>query len=130
MAKQLRVTPEKQLSTIVTLDALAPGGLAFYKDGSLFIAALDFVNSQGAILAVNPDGSGLRTIIPPLARYMPNDLVFDAQGGFYFIDFKGNATEPKGGVYYVSPDFSTIRPVLPNLSMTNGLALSPDGKFL
>nr|WP_081979777.1 SMP-30/gluconolactonase/LRE family protein [Dickeya chrysanthemi] len=33
-------------------------------------------------------------------------------------------------MYYVTPDFATIRPVLPNLSMTNGLALSPDGKTL
>jgi len=126
----LRVTPEKQLSTIVTLDALGPGGLAFHKDGSLFIAALDFVNGLGAILAVKPDGSGLRTIIPLLAGYMPNDLVFDAQGGFYFTDFKGTATDPQGGVYYVSPDFTTIKPVLSHLAMANGIALSPDGKFL
>ncbi|WP_211949764.1 SMP-30/gluconolactonase/LRE family protein [Cupriavidus yeoncheonensis] len=69
-------------------------------------------------------------IVPPVAGFMPNDLVFDARGGFYFIDFKGNATEPKGGVYYAAPDLTTIKPVLPNLAMANGLALSPDGKTL
>lgn len=126
----LRLTPDRQLFTVVALDALAPGGLAFHQDGRLFIAALDIPNSRGAIFAVNPDGSGLQEIIPPLAGYMPNDLVFDGQGGFYFTDFKGTATEPKGGVYYAAPDLSTIKPVLPNLAMANGVALSPDGKSL
>ncbi|CAN7666578.1 SMP-30/gluconolactonase/LRE family protein [Variovorax paradoxus] len=126
----LRLTPDKQLSTVVTLDALSPGGLAFHPDGRLFIAALDIPNGRGAIFAVNPDGSSLRAIVPAIAGYMPNDLVFDARGGFYFTDFKGNATEPKGGVYYTTPELTTIKPVLPNLAMANGLALAPDGKTL
>jgi lactonase len=126
----LRLTPAKQLFTVVTLAAFSPGGLAFHPDGRLFIAALDIPNSHGAIFAVHSDGSGLQAIVPPVAGYMPNDLVFDAKGGFYFTDFKGNATEPKGGVYYMAPDLATIRPVLPNLAMANGLALSPDGKTL
>lgn len=126
----LRLTPDRQLSTVVTLDALSPGGLSFHPDGRLFIAALDIPNGRGAIFAVNADGSGLQAIVPPVAGYMPNDLVFDARGGLYFTDFKGNATEPKGGVYYAAPDLSTIKPVLPHLAMANGLALSPDGKTL
>jgi lactonase len=126
----LRLTPARQLSTLVTLDTLSPGGLAFHPDGRLFIAALDIPNGRGAILAVQPDGSGLQAIVPPVTGYMPNDLVFDSKGGFYFTDFKGNATEPKGGVYYAAPDLTTIRPVLPNLAMANGLALGPDGKTL
>ncbi|MDF3887613.1 SMP-30/gluconolactonase/LRE family protein [Cupriavidus basilensis] len=126
----LRVTRDKGLSTVATLEALSPGGLAFHKDGRLFIAALDLQKGVGAIVAVKPDGSGMQAIIPPEAGYMPNDLVFDAQGGFYFTDFRGTSTEPKGGVYYVSPDLSTIKPVLPHLAMANGVALSPDGKAL
>jgi lactonase len=126
----LRLTPDRQLSTVVSLDRLSPGGLAFHKDGRLFVAALDIPNGVGAIMAVNLDGSGLQTIIPPEAGYMPNDLVFDAKGGFYFTDFKGTATDPKGGVYYASPDLTTIQPVLPRLAMANGVALSPNGKEL
>lgn len=126
----LRLTPDRQLSTVVTLDRLSPGGLAFHRDGRLFVAALDIPNEVGALMAVDLDGSGLETIIPPEAGYMPNDLVFDAQGGFYFTDFKGTATIPKGGVYYTAPDLETITPVLPNLAMANGVALSPDGKTL
>lgn len=126
----LRLTPDKKLSTVVTLDNLSPGGLAVHKDGRLFVAALDILNGRGAVVAVKPDGSGLQTIIPPEAGYMPNDLVLDIMGGFYFTDFKGTATEPKGGVYYTAPDLATIKPVLPNLAMANGIALSPDGKKL
>jgi lactonase len=126
----LRLTPDRQLSTVVSLDRLSPGGLAFHKDGRLFVAALDIPNGVGAIMAVNLDGSGLQAIISPEAGYMPNDLVFDANGGFYFTDFKGTATDPKGGVYYVASDLATIRPVLPHLAMANGVALSPDGKVL
>lgn len=126
----LRLTPDRQLTTVVTLDALSPGGLAFHKDGRLFIAAIDLGKGIGSITAVNPDGSVVETIIAPEAGYLPNDLVFDAQGGFYFTDFKGTATDPKGGVYYVAPDLKTVLPVLPHLAMANGIALSPDGKML
>jgi len=126
----LRLTPDKQLSTVVTLDALHPGGLALHRDGRIFIAALDIPGGSGGIFAVKPDGSGLQTIIPPVAGYMPNDLAFDAQGGFYFTDFQGTATEPQGGVYYVPPDFARATPVLPNLALANGVTLSPDGKTL
>lgn len=126
----LRLTPEKQKAVVVTMHDFAPGGLAFHKDGRLFIAALDLEKNLGTIVAVHSDGSGMETIIPPNAGYLPNDLVFDDQGGFYFTDFKGTATTPEGGVYYASPDFRTITPVLPHLAMANGVALSPDGKTL
>ena len=126
----LRLTPDKRLSTLVSLDQLGPGGLAIHKDGRVFIAGMDLTKGVGSILAVEPDGSGMRTVVPPEAGYMPNDLVFDARGGFYFTDFRGASTDPKGGVYYVSPDFGTITPVLPRLAMANGVALSPNGKEL
>lgn len=128
--KVMRLTPDRKLSTVVTLDGYAPGGLSFHRDGRLFIAGLNADFTKGIIVAVNPDGSGLEIILPPDAGYMPNDLVFDAQGGFYFTDFKGTATEPTGGVYYVSPGFKRVTPVIPRLAKANGVALSPDGKVL
>lgn len=126
----LRLTADKQRSTIATVTDFAPGGLALHKDGRLFIAALDLEKGMGTIVAVSPDGSGMETIIAPNAGYLPNDLVFDDRGGFYFTDFKGTATTPEGGVYYASPDFRTVTPVLPHLAMANGVALSSDGKTL
>ncbi|TDZ98500.1 Lactonase drp35 [Mycobacteroides salmoniphilum] len=126
----LRLTPDKQLSTVLGVDGLSPGGLAFGPDGHLFIAAMDVTRGIGSVLAVSPDGLELQTIVPRAAGYLPDDLVFDANGGFYFTDFRGSAADPMGGVYYVSPDFSTTSPVLPHLVMANGVALSPDGKQL
>ncbi|WP_420493579.1 SMP-30/gluconolactonase/LRE family protein [Sinorhizobium meliloti] len=126
----LRVTRDKQLSTLISLEKFGPGGVAVHKDGRIFIAAIDFKESKGEIIAVKPDGSGMQTIVPPDAGYMPNDLVFDAHGGFYFTDFRGSSTEPTGGVYYVASDSRAITPVLPRLAKANGIALSPDGKFL
>src|SRR5258708_22881364 len=79
---------------------------------------------------MQPDGTRVEEIVPTKAGYRPNDLVFDAQGGFYLTDFKGTSTEPKGGVYYVSPKGSPVTCVLPRVSMANGIALSSDGKNL
>jgi len=74
----LRLTPDKRLSTVVALDKLGPGGLAVHKDGRVFIAAMDIAKGVGSVMAVKPDGSGMRAIVPQEAGYMPNDLVFDA----------------------------------------------------
>ncbi len=126
----VRLTPGKQRSTVLTLKDFAPGGLAFNREGRLFIAALDLEKGLGTIVAVEPDGSGMETIVPPNAGYLPNDLVFDDRGGCYFTDFKGSAGNPEGGVHYISPDFRTIAPVMPHLAKANGIALSPDGKTL
>jgi lactonase len=126
----MRLTPDRKLSIVVTLDGYSPGGLSFHKDGRLFIAGLNENYTRGIIAAVNSDGSGLQTIIGPEAGYLPNDLVFDVHGGFYFTDFKGTATEPTGGVYYVLPDFTKVTPVILRLAKANGVALAPDGKVL
>ena len=71
-----------------------------------------------------------QTLIPSSAGYLADDLVFERNGGFYFSDFKGTSTQPAGGIYYVAPDFQTITPLLPNMSLANGVCLSPDGKAL
>ena len=122
-----RLTPDKQLSTVFSEKLLGPGGLAIHKDRRIFMAAVGDLKGPGSIVAIRPDGSGRQTIVPRDAGYVPNDLVFDSRGGFYFTDFRGISTDPQGGVYYVSPDFKTITPVLPHLAMANGIALSPSG---
>ncbi len=44
--------------------------------------------------------------------------------------FRGYSTNPLGGVYYVSPDFRTVTPIIQNISVANGIALSTDEKVL
>ncbi|HEY3683113.1 MAG TPA: SMP-30/gluconolactonase/LRE family protein [Streptosporangiaceae bacterium] len=59
----------------------------------------------------------------------PNDIVFDAAGGFYFTDL--GKTRPRdsdrGGLYYAQPDGSSITEVAYPLISPNGVGLSPDG---
>jgi len=69
------------------------------------------------------DGLGLRG---------PNDIVFDAHGGFYFTDMgKVRDTElDRGGVFYVQPDGSAASVIARPVMTPNGIALSPDGRTL
>lgn len=59
----------------------------------------------------------------------PNDLVFDADGGFWFTDHgKIRARErDHGGLYYATPDGSSITEVVYPLESPNGVGLSPEG---
>ena len=125
----LRLSPDRVLTTLYAEAALQPAGIAVHKDGRIFVAAVGNFTA-GRIIALQADGGEPQTIVPASAGYVPNDLVFDSNGGFYFTDFRGTSTDPTGGVHYVSPDFATITAVLPNMSAANGVALSPDGKVL
>src|SRR5262245_36225177 len=62
----------------------------------------------------------------------PNDIVFDAEGNFYFTDLgKSRARDrDRTGVFYASPDRTTIREILFPMESPNGIGLSPDGKTL
>ena len=62
----------------------------------------------------------------------PNDLVFDASGGFWFTDF-GRITgriQHLGSLYYAQADGSYIEEVIHPLFAPNGVGLSPDGQSL
>jgi gluconolactonase len=62
----------------------------------------------------------------------PNDLVFDAHGGFYFTDLgKMRPRESdRGAVYYARADGSLLQEIAFPLVMPNGIGLSPDGTTL
>lgn len=62
----------------------------------------------------------------------PNDIVFDAQGGFYFTDLgkrRGRSMD-RGAVYYAQPDGSSITEVVYPIETPNGVGLSADEKTL
>ena len=125
-SRVLRVTPDGRSSVILDQPGLRAGGLALHRDGRIFAAA----SGGGMIGFIDPANSRLEAVVPKTAGYAPNDLVFDRNGGFYFSDFKGSAIDPVGGVYYVAPDMRTATPVATHLALANGIALSPDGKYL
>jgi gluconolactonase len=62
----------------------------------------------------------------------PNDLVFDAYGGFYFTDYGKSRARDRdwGGVYYARADGSLIREIVHPMLTPNGIGLSPDGTCL
>ncbi len=62
----------------------------------------------------------------------PNDIVFDAQGGFYFTDLGKNygRHQDRGAVYYATPDGASITELVFPVNTPNGVGLSPDEKTL
>ncbi len=62
----------------------------------------------------------------------PNDLVFDADGGFWFTDHgvRDERTSDRTGVFYAHADGSGIREVIHPTDGPNGIGLSPDGATL
>jgi lactonase len=125
-----KMTPDKKVSTLFPRNSFASAGIGVHRDGRIFVAGLGNFKDTGSIYWIYPDGTGYTTVIPPSAGYLPDDLVFDGHGGFYFTDFRGSTNDPKGGVYYVAPDLRTVTPMLTNMAIANGVCLSPDGKVL
>jgi len=73
------------------------------------------------------------TSVPPAFLLRgPDDLVFDRDGGCWFTDWGKQRPTDRDitGVYYLSPDGSTLRQAIFPLNAPNGIALSPDGKWL
>lgn len=88
-----------------------------------WIEAVDLATSVSERLYDQCDGRPLNG---------PNDIVFDAAGGFWFTDHGKSRRHDRdiGAVYYAKPDGSRIDCVLPHLEGPNGIGLSPDGTRL
>lgn len=136
----------------------SPNGAALGPDGSVWVANSGgwcwtdlgggFLVPQGPGEVTQPEGfaggsiqrvdlaSGeFETIYTECAGHRlngPNDLVFDAEGGFWFSDYgKQRARDvDRGGVYYARADGSSIVEAAFPLDSPNGIGLSPDGAAL
>jgi gluconolactonase len=109
-------------------NSLPIGPAADYETGRI-----ERIDAQGSIqrLYTSCDGERLSA---------PNDLVFDAEGNFYFTDPihrnpqvrepMDQPTRRRGNVYYATTDGKHIRRVATNLQHPNGIGLTPDGKTL
>jgi gluconolactonase len=124
-----KVTPSGKCTTATNTHG-QPQGLKFHKDGRLF--GVD--RKRGVFWIDTKTGE-----VHDYMRYFnnenfhgPNDLIFDKTGGIYFTDPWGTSPlNPRGGVYYVSPEPEKhITRLANNLSFPNGIALSPDEKTL
>ena len=149
-----RVHPDGRQETIAEMPggpngaAMGPGGLVYVcNNGARFtpidmeggltfpgpttperyiggrIQTVDVATGAVTDLYTECDGNPLRA---------PNDIVFDAHGGFYFTDH--GMTEGRiahlTGIYYARSDGSAISEIVFPAHEPNGIGLSPDGNTL
>ncbi|MGI5158990.1 SMP-30/gluconolactonase/LRE family protein [Microbispora sp. CA-102843] len=112
------------------------GGMyAFEVGGFVFAGGIPADYTSGSIQAVDLSTGAVQTLYTeaegkPLRG--PNDLVFDAAGGFYFTDHgkSDGSTGDKGRLFYATPDGRSIKQIAGGMEGPNGIGLSPDGKRL
>jgi gluconolactonase len=147
-----RVWPNGRKSIIANLDG-GPNGAAMGPDGYCYVcnnggfnfkqradgrfvsagAADDYVT--GRIERVDIETGRFEVLYDKIGDMKirgPNDIVFDAHGGFYFTD-PGKTRHrdwDRGSVCYAKADGSMIREIVFPIHKPNGIGLSPDGKTL
>jgi len=147
-----RVTMDGRVTVVADLGG-GPNGAAIGPDGAVYVCnnggfrwhteadgtvrpvgqAADY--SGGRIERVNlATGRHERVYesVEGLGLRGPNDIVFDAHGGFYFTDLgkSREADMDMGAVYYGRTDGSAATVVARPLMTPNGVGLSPDGRTL
>jgi gluconolactonase len=112
------------------------GGFAWLEaDGLLFPGHAAHAHACGSIQRVDL-GTGVVTTLydgfEGQAFKGPNDIVFDAQGGFWFSDHGQvrDSGRDHGAIYHAAADDSSITRQRAEMMGPNGVGLSPDGRVL
>ncbi|WP_328445718.1 SMP-30/gluconolactonase/LRE family protein [Streptomyces sp. NBC_00386] len=146
-----RVTPDGTTSVVAELGG-GPNGAALGPDGRVYVTNNGGLNGfevggftfaggtpagyvTGSIQVVDLADGSVRTLYTEADGQRlrgPNDLVFDAHGGFYFTDYgkTGTTTVDRGRLFYATADGTSIRKAADGMDGPNGIGLSPDGKRL
>lgn len=151
-ARMTRVAPDGTRTTVAEMSG-GPNGAALGPNGKIYVcnnggfvwhelpgvglvpAGQPKDYAGGRIERVDPVSGKIETLYTECGGHPlkgPNDLVFDAHGGFYFTDYgKSRARDmDRGAVYYARADGSLIKPVAFPSITPNGCGLSPDGRTL
>lgn len=146
-----RVAPDGALSVIAELGG-GPNGLAIGPDGAAYVCnngGFEWIEADsllfpghaanerpcGSIQRVDLTNGEVTTVYDnfegePLKG--PNDLIFDADGGFWFTDH-GQVRESgrdHGAIFFAAADGSKISRQRAGMMGPNGVGLSPDGRTL
>lgn len=130
-----RVTPTGEWDLIIKYDGW-PSGLAFHRDGRLFVA-----DARHGILLLDID---LRKLSPVVTHHLGqrflgvSDLCFASNGDLYFTDpGQSGLQQQNGGVYRLravqnvsGEDFGDLQQLLGHVPGPSGLALSADEETL
>ena len=147
-----RITADGTLSEFAVTGG-GPNGIAVGPDGALYVCnnggseykqgghftytnvgvAKDYAG--GYIQRVDPKSKEVRVLYThcgPNKLSAPNDIVFDAHGGFYFSDIgkRFKRHREHGGLYYATIDGTNIREVAYPVGTPNGVGLSPNEDVL
>ena len=150
-----RVKPDGSTETIAEIPG-GPNGAAMGPDNKIYVCnnggrftetQLDGMTFPGPTTKEKYIGGRIQTVDLGTGKvedlytesdgkplWAPNDLVFDAHGGFYFTDH-GFTDEEKhvahlSGIHYAKADGSDIHEVVFPVHDANGIGLSPDGQKL
>lgn len=147
-----RVAPDGTVTVVAEIPG-GPNGAAIGPDGAAYITnnggCFEFMDLGGMLIPGGvPDSwtggciqrvdlatgavTTLYTECNGIPLRAPNDLVFDAHGGFWFTDHgvRQGRSSDRTSIYYAKPDGSSITEVLFPLDAPNGIGLSPDGTRL
>lgn len=148
-----RVDPDGSRATVAEIPG-GPNGAALAPDGRVFVCnnggshtpvALDGLVFPGPCDPSRYIGGRIQAVDLSAGRVTdlyvecgghplvsPNDLVFDAHGGFYFTDlgYQDDRLHRSGGIYYALVDGSGVWEVVFPVHAPNGIGLSPDGATL
>ncbi|CAN5443278.1 SMP-30/gluconolactonase/LRE family protein [soil metagenome] len=147
-----RVLPDGSTETVAEPGG-GPNGLAIGPDGKLYCCnngGFNYVEANGYLTPHGQadDYSGGRIERIDIATGAvetlykdgdfgcvlrgPNDIVFDAHGGFWFTDHGKNRARQRDitGIFYAKADGSFLEEVIFPSENPNGIGLSPDGKTL
>jgi len=147
-----RVAPDGRARVLATPGG-GPNGLAMGPDGMLYCCnngGFDWAERGGLLVphgqAGDYSGGRIERIDPETGRIEvlyadgdfgcrlrgPNDIVFDAHGGFWFSDHGKTRERERDvtGLFYAQADGSGCREAVFPLENPNGIGLSPDGRRL
>lgn len=147
-----RVTPDGRIHVLADLGG-GPNGAAIGPDGAVYVCNNGGFNfhteTDGCFRPVaqadNYSGGRIERVslatgrsewvyesVDGVALRGPNDIVFDAHGGFYFTDLgKTRANDmDRGGVFYGRADGAAAQVIARPVMTPNGIGLSPDGQTL